>query len=191
MITVGEFRELIKALLATALAFGILISHTEKSFALSFSIALLTVGLGFALHELAHKYVAIKYRRSAEFKANNSMLVIAIIMSFFGFIIAAPGAVWIRGLVTRRQSGVIAAAGPLTNVVLAIIFIPLIFIVPKIAYYGFMINALLALFNMIPVPGFDGQKVFYWSKPAYFTLAAIALALNLAMIILPEIARIT
>ena len=42
-----------------------------------------------------------------------------------GFLFMAPGAVMVAGMVTRRQNGHIAVAGPLTNLGLFIIGIPL------------------------------------------------------------------
>jgi Zn-dependent protease len=187
MVTQIEAYELVKAWLATSLAFGILLWFDNNDFLFSFLVALFTVGLGFLLHELCHRAVARHYRKHAEFRANDQMLVLSILMSFLGIVIAAPGAVMISGFVSRRENGVIAAAGPAANLVLAALFIPLMLVYPRVAYYGFMINALMGLFNLIPAPGFDGQKVIEWSKPAYFTLAAIAIILNLLNVILPNI----
>jgi Zn-dependent protease len=190
MMSKMEKKELVKAWLATSLAFGIIIYGSENSFIFSIAVAACTVGLGFMLHELAHRALARKMGKHAEFRANNSMLILAILMSFFGFIIAAPGAVHISGFGNRKQIGMTASAGPLTNLVLAILFIPFIWVIPKIAFYGFMINAWMGLFNLIPMPGFDGQKIIEWSKPAYFAMAALALALNLLNIILPNFMNI-
>ncbi len=58
-----------------------------------FGIALLTVGIGFILHEMAHKFVAIRYGYWAEFVKDNTMLLIAVVMAaLVGFVFAAPGA---------------------------------------------------------------------------------------------------
>jgi len=46
-----------------------------------------------------------------------------LLFSLFGFIIAAPGAVFIRGMITRERNGKISLAGPMTNIVLAILFL--------------------------------------------------------------------
>ena len=100
-------------------------------------------------------------------------------MSFFGFIFAAPGAVMIAGKVTRRKNGMISAAGPAVNLVLSLIFLGIFFMpapdfVKLGAYYGFIVNAWLALFNMIPFWLFDGRKIWEWSRPVYFSITAIA-----------------
>lgn len=100
-----EFKELVKAWAAISIAFGILIYTTPSyqfSIIISIIIAAITVGIGFIFHELAHRYFAKKFGKHAEFRANNKMLILAIVMSFFGFVIAAPGAVVISGFVSKR-----------------------------------------------------------------------------------------
>ena len=181
-----EFREIVKAWFAISIAFGILITKIGEPFVISFLIAGLTVGLGFLVHELSHRHFARKFGKHAEFRANNGMLLIAILMSFFGFIIAAPGAVIISGFVSKREGGIIASSGPTANLVLALIFLPFVFIIPTIAYYGLMINAWLALFNLIPFRGFDGHRVIEWSKPAYFGILVLAIILNIVHVIIPN-----
>ncbi|MBW2990399.1 hypothetical protein KY348_01705 [Candidatus Woesearchaeota archaeon] len=181
-----EAKELIKAWLAISIAFGILIYRGGEPLVFSILIAGLTVGLGFVVHELSHRHFARKFGKHAEFRANNRMLLIAIIMSFFGFIIAAPGAVIISGFVSKRQGGIIATSGPSANLLLALIFLLLIPLIPSIAFYGLMINAWLALFNLIPFRGFDGHKIIDWSKPAYFGMLVAAIILNIIHIIIPN-----
>jgi Zn-dependent protease len=107
------------------------------------------------------------------------MLILALVMSFFGFILAAPGAVMISGRVDKARNGKISAAGPIVNLVLAIIFLALAFLqLPNlfkdIAFYGFMINSWLALFNMIPFWLFDGAKIIRWNKMIYGSIVAVA-----------------
>lgn len=185
-----EFKEISKAWLAISIAFGILIYRGGEPLLFSVLVAAITVGLGFLVHELSHRHFARKFGKHAEFRAHNSMLIIAILMSFFGFVIAAPGAVIISGFVSKRQGGIIASSGPAANLVLALVFIPLIFVAPLIAFYGLMINAWLALFNLIPLRGFDGQKIIEWNKPAYFGMLAFAIILNIFHVILPNFLNI-
>lgn len=155
-------------------------------------IALLTVGIGFILHEMAHKFTAIRYGYWAEFRKDNSMLLVAVALaSLVGFVFAAPGATVIytnaadgRGL-SREQNGKISAAGPVVNLLLCIPFAALLFIagglsslngniLAQIGLAGIQINAMIAAFNMLPLSILDGNKVFSWSIPVFLVLILAA-----------------
>lgn len=183
-----ELKDLLKAWVIISLAFSFLLSQFSSLLAVTsmFIISSLTVGIGFLFHEMAHKIVAQKYGCWAEFRASNSMLVLSLVMSFFGFLIAAPGAVLINGIVDRKSNGKISLAGPLTNIVLALIFLAVSFVTPSsimtVAKYGFQINVWLALFNMIPFGIFDGAKIMAWDKKIWGLFMAITLALFLLIL---------
>lgn len=188
-----ELKDIIKAWAAISIAFAIVLGRSlfSPDFYEKFVIASLTVGMGFLLHELGHKIVAQRYGCFAEFRSFDGMLILAIATSMFGFIFAAPGAVMVSGRVARAKNGRISAAGPIVNLVLAFAFLALVFLqLPTLfkdtAYYGFLINSWLALFNMIPFWLFDGYKIFKWSKPAYFSIAAVAFALLMAQGFIPK-----
>jgi Zn-dependent protease len=181
-----EKHHLLKAWVAISLAFAILMADIFSiSFVLYFFISLFTVGIGFLLHELAHKLVAQRYGCFAEFRADDRMLIFSILSAFLGFIFAAPGAVLIFGHVTKEKNGKISIAGPATNIFLAILFFVLKFffrsqyILSEIFDYGFQINSFIALFNMIPFMNFDGQKIWSWNKPVYILAVIISGALVL------------
>ena len=173
-----EIFALLKSWIVISLAFAILFYDSKNSYFIVFLASLLTAGLGFLLHELAHKLIAQRYGFYAEFYSFDFMLLLALAFSFFGFILAAPGAVFIHGNITKKKNGIISMAGPLTNIVLAVIFL----IMMKLSFFsfisefGFRINSLLALFNMIPIMSFDGHKVLEWNKPI-FTLVILIAAL--------------
>ena len=175
-----EIRDLLKAWIIVSIAFAVVLRYSfPYNFYLTFIIASLTVGAGFLLHELGHKIVAQHYGCFAEFRSFDNMLILALVMSFFGFVFAAPGAVMISGRINSRKNGVISAAGPLVNLGLSLVFLVLVFSQPPklfkaIAYYGFLINSWLALFNMIPFWLFDGYKVWKWNKLAYSAIAGAA-----------------
>lgn len=174
-----EKRDLLKSWIAISLAFAVLLTHQIdiKSFIYNFIISSFTVGIAFLLHELGHKYLAQKYNCWAEFRSFDLMLVLAIAMSFFGFIFAAPGAVMISGNLTKSKNGKISAMGPLINILLAIIFLSLYYagIFKGISSYGFYINSLLALFNMLPFWVFDGVKILKWNKLVYASMLIVSL----------------
>ena len=184
-----ELRDLAKAWIAISIAFAVVMTQPlsgqflSKQLYANFIIASLTVGVGFLLHELAHKFVAQRYGCFAEFRASNFFLLLAIVMSFSGFVFAAPGAVMISGPVGVRRNGKISVAGPVVNLALASAFLAILFFSPDggglwsaIALYGFIINSWLVLFNMIPLGNFDGLKILRWNKPAYFAVLAASAA---------------
>jgi Zn-dependent protease len=183
-----EKKDLFFAGIMISLAFAILLSGglagiLSLGFYIVFVIAFFTAGIGFLFHELMHKYVAQGYGLFAEFKAYYKMLWLAILLSFFGFIIAAPGAVYIKGNITREKNGKISIAGPVTNLILGILFLILIFslksegIFRAFLGFGLTINSLLAAFNMIPAVPFDGSKIIIWNKKVYYLTLILAIGL--------------
>lgn len=183
-----EKKDLFYAGLMISLAFAILLSggfigFSTTGFLIIFVLAFFTAGIGFLFHEIMHKYLAQKYGYFAEFRAFYKMLWLAILFSFFGFIIAAPGAVFIRGQITKEKNGKISLAGPFTNLILAFLFLFLIFIFNSTGIFGaflnfgLTINSLLAAFNMIPTMPFDGKKIFDWNRKIYFSVAVLAVGL--------------
>ncbi len=67
-------------------------------------------------------------------------------------------------------SAMIAAAGPLTNLALAIICAPLLHIVALGPLASFLVifielNVVLFIFNIIPIPPLDGSRVLYAFAP--------------------------
>lgn len=149
-------------------------------FLILFIISAFTAGLGFLLHELSHKFVAQRYGCVAEFRAFNQMLYLALGLAVLvGFIFAAPGAVMISGMITRRENGIVSVAGPVTNYILGLIFLGLRVVSPPawvfIFSIGFSINMWLGLFNMIPFGNLDGLKVFQWSKAVWLGMVAIGI----------------
>jgi Zn-dependent protease len=158
----NETLEFAKAWIGTALAFAVLFSGgriASPQFVTLLILAALTAGVGVILHEVAHRVVARHFGATAHFVANDGMLILSIAIAFAGFLFAAPGAVWHSGWLTKRQSGLVAAAGPVTNMVLALIFAVLFIALQNTApalvvsglRMGFLINALLGVFNMLPL----------------------------------------
>ncbi|MFQ3283398.1 MAG: Zn-dependent protease [Natronomonas sp.] len=179
-----EIRDLLVAWVALGLAFSVFIfistgravfpdivgAVSSPLFARVFAASALTVGVGFLLHELAHKVVAVRFGQVASFKADYRMLALCIGAAFAGFLFAAPGAVYHRGRITQRQGGLVSVAGPLTNVVLVGVFLPFVFLtgfVGQVGALGVLINAFLAAFNMLPFGPLDGKSVAAWSKPVF------------------------
>lgn len=148
-------------------------------------ISMGTVGAGFLLHELAHKIVAIRFGRVAEFRADYKMLAVAIGLGLAGFLFAAPGAVYHTGReISPRQNGLIAVAGPVTNLLLAAVFYPLVVVAPEglllqAGQLGVSVNLILAAFNMLPFGPLDGRTVIGWSILVFALVFTVSIALVL------------
>ena len=165
---------------ALALSDGLKIVINDPQILLrTLPLAFAAVITGFLLHELAHKWMAEQYGCWAEYRGNKNGLYFALAMSaLLGWLLAAPGAVMVSGRVTDRQNGIIAAVGPITNIVIALVFLPVfiltnsmdgqISILNELARFIVIINLILAGFNMIPFQPLDGSKVIVWNKAAYF-----------------------
>jgi Zn-dependent protease len=100
-------------------------------------------------------------------------------------VFAAPGAVYIHGdYISDEQNGKISLAGPLTNIVLALIFLGLASVFSSndylltLASIGFTINSFLALFNLIPFSVLDGAKIFRWNPIIWVITATVAFVMT-------------
>ena len=144
------------------------------------------VGAGFIFHELGHKFSAMHYGYWAEYQLWPTGLVIALVSSFFGFIFAAPGAVYIysNGML-EEENGIVSLAGPAVNIVLGLLFYGILmslgpitdntgYIIALICLLGTRINFFLAAFNLLPFYTLDGIKVLKWNAKAWIIIFAIS-----------------
>ena len=201
-----EVRDLALAWVALSVAFALffagggttvidtLAAGAFGSLAGLFAVSLVTAGVAFLLHELAHKVVAVRFGQRAAFRADYGMLFLAVVAASAGFLFAAPGAVRHRGRITQRENGLIALAGPVVNLVLAAVFAPLLALgladvsslLLTVGTYGVAVNLLLAAFNLIPFGPLDGATVRAWSTPVWLAafLPSAALAVGFAVTLL-------
>jgi Zn-dependent protease len=145
---------------------------------LTLTVPLLVVGSSFVLHELLHKFTAQHFGFWSEFRANYVTLLLSILFAFATHIVfAAPGATMIYGpSITKRQNGIISAAGPLLNLALAGLYLllaPLGGLLSYIGIYGFAINIWLSAFNLLPIGPLDGRKVLDWGLLQYLAIAIV------------------
>ena len=136
--------------------------------------AILATAPAIILHELAHKFVAISFGLNAVFYAfyrSSFTLMLGIFtiiskLTGFGFMFFVPGFVSIGGNGTHLQFALTAFAGPFVNLIL---WLGSLYMLKnrkyKKKYYLLLlltsrINMFLFIFNMLPIPGFDGYKVF-------------------------------
>ena len=149
-------------------------------------VAFLSVFTAFFLHEMGHRIMARKYGCWSEFRMWEKGLVLAFVTALLGFVFAAPGAVYISGMISRKQNGIISAAGPMTNIIIAFIMMALAFFtapfVAGIALFVAWINIFLAGFNLIPLPPLDGSKVLAWGIVPYLAMVGLLAASYIAFI---------
>ncbi len=130
----------------------------------SLKFAIMITAPGLILHELSHKFVAMSFGMTATFHAAYIWLIFGLIMKLlnFGFIVFVPAFVSIAGSGSNLQFALIALAGPLTNLLIWLIAAYLIKNKKiKTKHINLVvltreINKFLFIFNMIPIPGFDG-----------------------------------
>lgn len=144
-----------------------------------FGLMFAIVVLSFVGHEMGHKFVAQDLGCWSEFRIYPTGLLLTLVTSIFGFIVALPGAVYIRGRISDEDNGRISIAGPLVNIVLGAIGIVgcLVFNGEPILIFFYLLlslNASLAVFNMVPFPPLDGYKILRWNTGIWAATIAIA-----------------
>ena len=140
---------------------------------LTFFLILIGLLLSISLHEAAHCYVTDKLgdptprvmgRLTLNPKAHLDPLgTLLIILTGFGWGKAAPYDPYnLKSPV--RDTAIIAAAGPLTNIIIALLLALLMRLIGSsllavFAEFLIYINLALALFNLLPVYPLDGGKI--------------------------------
>ncbi len=117
------------------------------------------------LHELAHKFVAISFGATATLHAPYFWYMAVILLKIMKF----PLLFFVGGYVTHTplpalQSSLVAIAGPFTNLILWLVCLAIInYKLINRKYYKIIVpiaklNMFLFIFNIIPLPGFDGYN---------------------------------
>ncbi len=155
---------------------------------------------GFIIHEMGHKFVAIRHGYVAHFRLWTWGLLLTlftVVATGGAFLFGAPGAVYIapgasasyygsgygyswstRPADEEHESMIISAAGPGINLAFALGFLATLLVLPApsgflfdVAVFGFTLNVGLGSFNMLPVPPLDGSKIFRKSIPIALAIA--------------------
>jgi len=151
------------------------LAHVKRFDWQAFKFAVIVTAPAIILHEFGHKFVALAFGATAAFHAAYGWLALGIVLKLLntGFIFFVPAYVS-HSPVTELQGSMIAFAGPFVNLLLWLLssallrthlikrkYLPIVFLTSRI-------NMLLFIFNMIPIPGFDGYWIFKGLASAIF-----------------------
>lgn len=186
LITIGEIIDLILMTFFVGYIFSGMIpvrreehydplTHYKRGFDFEgLKFAIMATAPAIILHELMHKFVALGFGLDAVFYAfyrSTFTLMLGIFtiiskLTGFGFMFFVPGFVGISGNGTHLQFALTAFAGPFVNLVLWLLpWYILKYTKYRKKHYLLLtltqrINMFLFILNMLPIPGFDGYKVF-------------------------------
>jgi Zn-dependent protease len=136
---------------------------------------LFIIASSFMLKQIFHKMMARKLQCTAVYRMRPSLILVGLFFMLFkpvfGISFMAVGTIDIvpyrfgrTGLklvkLTPYDLGIIALAGLAVNLFLAYTFL---FVQNDIASLIVKINCLLAIYHLLPLPGFDGAKMFMWT----------------------------
>lgn len=146
--------------------------------------AIIATATGFILHEMGHKFIAVRRGYVAHFQIwtwGIALTLVTAVISGGSFLFGAPGAVYIapaaalgaygyfssnqRESDPAQENMLISAAGPGVNLAFAVFFLILYIVTTNnflsiVAAFGFELNVGLGSFNMLPIPPLDGSKIF-------------------------------
>lgn len=167
-----------------------------SSYLISMLLSLPVILLSLSLHETAHGYAAYRLgdptaRNLGRLTLNplkhlDPMGFVCMLLAGFGWASPVPiNSRYFRK--PRRDIALVGLAGPLSNLLLAVVFLLLLrfvgfgwlatlvfqtelqfnlaYFTVLFLYYGVYMNVTLAVFNLLPVPPLDGSRIFYVFLP--------------------------
>lgn len=130
-------------------------------------LSIMIAGPAIVLHELAHKFVAMGFGAEATLHAPYFMYAIVIILKLMRFpLLFIVGGYVAHTPLSAFPSAMVAVAGPMANFLIwAVISIGgkkkwFSKRYDKILFPMARLNIFLCIFNMLPIPGFDGFHFF-------------------------------
>lgn len=165
----------------------------QPSFILYFIPTTLLALLSIVAKEVSQKNAARALESHAFYDIWTPGIILSILSSFLGFVIAAVGGIkvateyterygrWTINL-TPKQMGIIATLGPIVYMGISLGFVMLSPLSPTIAsgknvfLLAANMNITLALFSMIPIDPLDGEKILRWNFLIWFFLILMGFA---------------
>jgi Zn-dependent protease len=155
----------------------------------NFFITLILVAVALAVHEIAHRAIALWLGYRSQYKAWLLGLVLGLVVAFVSngtLVFIAAGSLIITHLEIHRLGkahyelsykhlGWIAMSAPIANMLFAVLLKSLEMGTGlSIFHKAMMINIWIALFDMVPIPPFNGSRTFFGSRFIYiFVLGAL------------------
>ena len=134
------------------------------------AIYLFAAGMAIVLHDITHRFVAWKYNVVSEYKFWGIGTIGMFATSFlFGLVYALPARTIINGAdkLTKQQQSMVYLSGPLVSMLLALLFLLLLFTgdaFRTIGLIGCSMNILSAAYSLMPFDPMDGNKVYKYKK---------------------------
>lgn len=139
--------------------------YSKSPFWENIKFAAMIAAPAIVLHELAHKFVAMSFGATATLHAPYTMYMVVMLLKVMHFpLIFFVGGYVQHSALPYLPSALVSLAGPFMNLIiwLSIWLIVRLSLVHK-RYYKILepmakISLFLCLFNLIPIPGFDGYN---------------------------------
>ncbi|MBU5689510.1 MAG: hypothetical protein QXM68_03980 [Candidatus Aenigmatarchaeota archaeon] len=149
--------------------------YTFPEWSIKFATYFLIISISFILKQIMHKMMAKKLQCTSTYKVHMPFFLfglwLMILKPILGLSFLVVGSIeivpykfgrWGIKLVklTPYDLGIITLAGTMVNLIIAYTFL---FVQSDISQTIVKINCMLVIFNMIPLPQFDGSKIFMWT----------------------------
>lgn len=155
-------------------------------------LTLIVFTISLILRTYLQKKVALNYRYTIQYKFYSYGIIFSLVTMIFSIIVLVPGyfdyGVYSR-MISDEEKFKISSVGPIFNIVLAVIFMILVFALKSLAtlgsfdvngilllfaLIGFNVNSYLGFFDLIPFMVTDGLNMVEYSTVKWLVLLVIS-----------------